>query len=210
MNEDHQTIGEIGAEMSDEDIRDEDERDEADEASVETSGETSGEGEAASGEPVPMEVKGLMMDPTSNVPIVILRDPGSSRFLPIWIGVFEANAIALCLEEVEISRPLTHDLAASLVEQLGAEVEKIVVSDLVDSTFYAEIHLRQGDQEVVVDARPSDAIALALRVDAGIEVSQTVLEKAKTDDRTEQLSKDEKIRQWLEELDPDDLGEYTM
>lgn len=187
--------------MSDEEKRNEE---------IETGGEESGEGEDAQGAPVPMEVKGLMMDPTSNVPIVILRDPQSSRFLPIWIGVFEANAIALCLEEVEISRPLTHDLAVGLVEQLGATVEKVVVSDLEDSTFYAEIHLRRGDEVVVVDSRPSDAIALALRVDAGIEVAQSVLEKAKTDDRTEQLSKDEKIRQWLEELDPDDLGEYTM
>lgn len=161
-------------------------------------------------DPVLMEIKGLMMDPVSNVPIVVLRSEQTSQFLPIWIGVFEANSIALQLEDVAPPRPMTHDLAVVLMEALGGRIEKIVVNDLVDGTFFAEIHLRDGDATKIVDSRPSDAIALALRVDAPVYVTLTVLEKARADDRTEQLSKDERLRKWLEELDPDDLGEYTM
>src|SRR5947199_7645344 len=109
-----------------------------------------------------VEIKGLMLDPSSNVPIVILRDIGSQLFLPIWIGVFEANAIALRIEGVEPPRPMTHDLLRLTIEQLGASVEKIVISDLRDNTFFALIHLRRGENAIEVDARPSDAIALAL------------------------------------------------
>lgn len=166
--------------------------------------------ESPADDPVLMEIKGLMMDPVSNVPIVVLRNEETSQFLPIWIGVFEANSIALQLEDVEPPRPMTHDLAVGLLEALEAAIERIVVTDLIDGTFYAEIHLRTNGGIRTVDSRPSDAIALALRVDAPVYVSQDVLEKAKADDRTEQLSKDEKLRQWLEDLDPDDLGEYTM
>lgn len=161
-------------------------------------------------DPVLMEIKGLMMDPVSNVPIVVLRNEKTNQFLPIWIGVFEANSIALQLEDVEPPRPMTHDLAVRLLESLEAAIERIVVTDLVDGTFFAEIHLRSNGQTKTVDSRPSDAIALALRVDAPVYVTLEVLEKARADDRTEQLSKDEKLRQWLEDLDPDDLGEYTM
>ncbi|MDA8017413.1 MAG: bifunctional nuclease family protein [Thermoanaerobaculia bacterium] len=161
-------------------------------------------------DPVLMEIKGLMMDPVSNVPIVVLRNEESNQFLPIWIGVFEANSIALQLEDVEPPRPMTHDLSVALLEAVGVAIEKVVVTDLVDGTFYAEIHLRFQDRTRKVDSRPSDAIALALRVDAPVYVSMDVLEKARADDRTEQLTKDEKIRKWLEDLDPDDLGEYTM
>jgi hypothetical protein len=151
-----------------------------------------------------------MMDPVSNVPIVVLRSEKTSQFLPIWIGVFEANSIALQLEEVEPPRPMTHDLAVDLLEALGASIERIVVTDLVDGTFFAEIHLRHKEGSRIVDARPSDALALALRVNAPVYVALAVLEKARADDRTEQLGKDEKLRQWLEDLDPDDLGEYKM
>ena len=160
--------------------------------------------------PVLMEIKGLMMDPVSNVPIVVLRNEETNQFLPIWIGVFEANSIALQLEDVEPPRPMTHDLTVGLVEAMEGVIEKIVVTDLVDGTFYAEIHLRRNGQSRTVDSRPSDAIALALRVNAPVYVTLEVLEKARADDRTEQLSKDEKLTQWLEDLDPDDLGEYTM
>lgn len=165
-------------------------------------------------DPVLMEIKGLMMDPVSNVPIVVLRSEKTNQFLPIWIGVFEANSIALQLEEIEPPRPMTHDLVLSLLNALNVRIEKIVVTDLVDGTFYAEIHLRRGgengDGEERVDSRPSDAIALALRAEAPVYVAQAVLEKARADERTEQLSKDEKLRKWLEDLDPDDLGKYTM
>ncbi|HEY4592083.1 MAG TPA: bifunctional nuclease family protein, partial [Thermoanaerobaculia bacterium] len=106
-----------------------------------------------------VEIKGLMLDPSSNVPIVILRDIGSQLFLPIWIGVFEANAIALRIEGVEPPRPMTHDLLRSVLEQLGGRVEKIVISDLRESTFFALIHVRNQERDVAIDARPSDAIA---------------------------------------------------
>ena len=119
-------------------------------------------------DPVLMEIKGLMMDPVSNVPIVVLRNEETNQFLPIWIGVFEANSIALQLEDVEPPRPMTHDLAVGLLEALEAAIERIVITDLVDGTFYAEIHLKTNGTSRTVDSRPSDAIALALRVDAPV------------------------------------------
>jgi bifunctional DNase/RNase len=157
-----------------------------------------------------VEIKGLMLDPTSNVPIVILRDIQSQLFLPIWIGVFEANAIALRIEGVEPPRPMTHDLLRSVVEQLGANVEKIVISDLKESTFFAMIHVRHGDQTVAIDARPSDAIALALRSDAPIFVLRAVLDKAQAVDLATEISDEEKLKKWLEEISPEELGKWTM
>ncbi|HYU36218.1 MAG TPA: bifunctional nuclease family protein [Thermoanaerobaculia bacterium] len=157
-----------------------------------------------------VEIKGLMLDPASNIPIVILRDIESQLFLPIWIGVFEANAIALRIEGVEPPRPMTHDLLRLVLEQLGAAVEKIVISDLRESTFFALIHLRQGAQSVTVDARPSDAIALALRTEAPIFVLRSVLDKAQAADLTAEASDEEKLKKWLEEINPDELGKWTM
>jgi len=157
-----------------------------------------------------VEIKGLMLDPSSNIPIVILRDIESQLFLPIWIGVFEANAIALRIEGVEPPRPMTHDLLRLVLEKLGATVEKIVISDLRESTFFALIHLRQGGQPVTVDARPSDAIALALRTEAPIYVLRSVLDKAQAADLTAEGSDEEKLKKWLEEISPDELGKYTM
>ncbi|HEX4962697.1 MAG TPA: bifunctional nuclease family protein, partial [Thermoanaerobaculia bacterium] len=135
-----------------------------------------------SDEELQVEIKGLMLDPSSNVPIVILRDVHSQMFLPIWIGVFEANAIALRLEGVEPPRPMTHDLLRSLLEQLGGKVEKIVISDLRESTFFAVIHVRNQSSALTIDARPSDAIALALRTESPIFVLRTVLDKAQAVD----------------------------
>lgn len=157
-----------------------------------------------------MEVKGLMLDPTSNVPIVILKQEGGKEFLPIWIGVFEANAIALKLEGVETPRPMSHDLMAQLLGSLKAKVEDVVINDLQESTFHARIRLRAGDEEILVDARPSDAIALALRVDAPIFVAEHVFQKAKAADLADRLTDEEKLKKWLEEVDPEDLGKYTM
>ncbi|MEL7060713.1 MAG: bifunctional nuclease family protein [Acidobacteriota bacterium] len=159
---------------------------------------------------IEMDVKALMTDPVSQVPIVILRNDETARFLPIWIGAAEANAIALRLQEVESPRPMTHDLMVDLVDALESEVVRIVVCDLAESTFYAEVVLERHGEEISVDSRPSDAIALALRADAPIFVLEDVLEKAKTDENTERLTEDEKIKKLLEELDPDDMGEYTM
>ena len=161
-------------------------------------------------EELQVEIKGLMLDPSSNVPIVILRDVRSQLFLPIWIGVFEANAIALRLEGVEPPRPMTHDLLRSLLEQLGGKVEKIVISDLKESTFFAMIHVRNHQGSLAVDARPSDAIALALRTEAPIYVLRSVLDKAQAVDLASDASDEDKLKKWLEEISPDDLGKWTM
>lgn len=157
-----------------------------------------------------VEIKGLMLDPSSNVPIVILRDTQSQLFLPIWIGVFEANAIALRIEGVEPPRPMTHDLLRSIVEQLGATVEKIVISDLKESTFFAVIHVRNEQGSLPIDARPSDAIALALRADAPIFVLRSVLDKAQAVDLAAEATDEEKLKKWLEEIGSDELGKWTM
>jgi uncharacterized protein len=157
-----------------------------------------------------MEIKGLMLDPSSNTPIVILKDVDSQLFLPIWIGVFEANAIALRIEGVEPPRPMTHDLLRSTLERLDARVEKIVISDLKDSTFFALIHVHRAQGEVAIDARPSDAIALALRTDAPIFVLRSVMEKAQAVDLATQATDEEKLKKWLEEISPEELGKYTM
>lgn len=157
-----------------------------------------------------VEIKGLMLDPASNIPIVILRDTQSQLFLPIWIGVFEANAIALRIEGVEPPRPMTHDLLRLVLDQLGATVEKIVISDLRESTFFALIHVRQGDKTVTVDARPSDAIALALRSEAPIYVLRSVLDKAQAADLTAESTDEEKLKKWLEDVSPEELGKWTM
>lgn len=166
---------------------------------------------SATSDELQVEIKGLMLDPSSNVPIVILRDMESQLFLPIWIGVFEANAIALRIEGVEPPRPMTHDLLRIALEELGARVEKVVICDLRDNTFYALIHLRRNGKELKIDARPSDALALALRAEAPIFVLREVLEKAQAIDLAAHTGDDEeKLKKWLEELNPEDLGKYKM
>jgi uncharacterized protein len=157
---------------------------------------------------VRMEIKGLMLDPNTNVPIVVLHDKGGDVLLPIWIGVFEANAIALRLENVETQRPMTHDLLRSTFEKLGAEVEKVVISELRDSTFYARIHVQRNGDAIEIDARPSDAIALALRSQAPIFVLAPVLEAAQAVNLA--TTDEEKLREWLEKVKPEDLGKYEM
>lgn len=157
-----------------------------------------------------MEVKGLMLDPTSNVPIVILREKDGTEFLPIWIGVFEANAIALRLEGVEPPRPMTHDLLANVLRDLGCELCRIVVTDLDDATFFARLIVRRNGEEISVDSRPSDAIALALRLDAPIFAAPGVFSKAKAADLADRVASEDKLKEWLERLDPDELGKYTM
>lgn len=158
-----------------------------------------------------MVVKGLMLDPSSNAPIVILREEGSELFLPIWIGVFEASAIQLSLEGVAAQRPMTHDLLASTFRTMGAQIEKVVIHDLLENTFFATIFARRGEETWQIDSRPSDALALALRVDAAIFVHTRVLQKAHSESGPRGSGTDEdKLKKWFEELDPDDLGKYTM
>ena len=159
---------------------------------------------------IEMTIKGLMVDPVTNMPIVILRDPDGQRVLPIWVGIFEANAIALQIENIAPPRPMTHDLLRNVITNLHAAVEKIVVSDLQDNTFYATIQLRVEGDVVTVDARPSDAIALALRVRAPIFVEDTVLDNARGIDFAPKKDDAERLTKWLESLDPEDLGKYKM
>lgn len=162
---------------------------------------------------IPMSIKGLMLDPVSNSPIVVLKDEEEKFFLPIWVGIFEANAIALQLENVSTPRPMTHDLLKSAIAQLDARVTRIVINDLRDSTFFAQIRVtvtRSGaDTMLELDARPSDAIALALRTEAPIYVAQSVLDQAQTIS-PESEDQSEKTKNWFEQLEVEDLGKYKM
>jgi bifunctional DNase/RNase len=157
-----------------------------------------------------------MIDPTSNSPIVVLRVRESDVFLPIWIGMFEASAIQMTLEGTSPPRPMTHDLLAESFASLGARVESVVIRDLVDNVFFATVHVRRGEELVEIDARPSDALALALRVDAEVFVEQQVLDRAKavdlaTVEPTDQdEGEDDRLKRWFEGLEPEDLGKYTM
>ena len=168
--------------------------------------------EKREGTQIEMTIKGLMVDPVTNTPIVILRDKDGQKVLPIWVGIFEANAIALQIENIATPRPMTHDLLRNVIHDLRAEVKKIVVCDLQENTFYALIYLAiDGRGELVaIDARPSDAIALALRTRAPIFVEETVIDHAKTVDFTTEKADADRLHKWLESLDPDDLGKYKM
>src|SRR5207302_180292 len=152
---------------------------------------------------VRMEIKGLMLDPTSNIPIVVLREQGGQVFLPIWIGVFEANAIALRIEGIEPPRPLTHDLLRSVFTHFAVEVRRVVISDLRENTFFARIEVSRAGEDSAIDARPSDAVALAVRTDAATFVRRDVLERAKAVDLATHAADDEKLKEWLEELNPE-------
>jgi len=159
---------------------------------------------------IEMSIKGLMVDPITNMPIVILRDKEGQKVLPIWVGIFEANAIALQIENISTPRPMTHDLLRNIIQDLNASVQKIVVSDLQENTFYALIYLSLNGDTVAIDARPSDAIALALRTKAPIFVEEVVIDNAKTMDPSSEKADADRLHKWLESLDPDDLGKYKM
>ena len=164
---------------------------------------------------VEMKVRGLALDPVSNMPIIVLRDEEDKRSLPIWVGIFEANAIALELEKISTPRPMTHDLIKNILESIDARVLKVVVTDLKENTFYAALHVQLGDVEYTVDSRPSDAIALALRVAAPIYVDEEVVRKAKTLDvpakEPEAVKADdpERIREWLGSIKPEDFEKFN-
>jgi bifunctional DNase/RNase len=159
---------------------------------------------------IEMTIKGLMVDPLTNTPIVILRDKEGQRVLPIWVGIFEANAIAQQIENQAPTRPMTHDLLRNVIYDLKASVKKIVVSDLQENTFYALIYLAVNGETVAIDARPSDAIALALRARAPIFVEDRVIDNAETVDMAPDKADTNRLQKWLESLDPDDLGKYKM
>ena len=160
---------------------------------------------------IEMTIKGLMVDPITNMPIIILRDTDGQKVLPIWVGIFEANAIALQIENIATPRPMTHDLLKNVISDLKASVQKVVVCDLKENTFYALVYIDVHGDTVAVDARPSDAIALALRARAPIFVEESVIENAKTVDFTNAEKPDaDRLQKWLESLDPDELGKYKM
>jgi bifunctional DNase/RNase len=159
---------------------------------------------------IEMTIKGLMIDPITNMPIVILKDKEGDRVLPIWVGVFEANAIALQIENISTPRPMTHDLLRNILNEIEADVQRIVVCELKENTFYAMIYLDREGQTMAVDARPSDAIALALRTKAPIFVEDDVVESAKGLDLSKDTTDSERLQKWLEDLNPDDLGKYKM
>jgi hypothetical protein len=160
---------------------------------------------------IEVRIRGLIMDPATNMPIVVLKDVGSDTVMPIWVGIFEANAIFNEIEKVAAARPMTHDLTRNLIRNLNAELERVVITEIRDDTFFATLWLRQGTEPLTIDARPSDAIALALRADCPIFVTEDVMQAAKlnttgpADGPTA-----EQLRGWLEGLNDEDLGRYKM
>ena len=159
---------------------------------------------------IEMAIKGLMIDQVTSTPIIVLRDKDATRVLEIWVGVFEANAIAVQIENTPAPRPMTHDLLRNVIEDLGGRVERVVISDVRESTYYAIIHLTVRGDAVAIDARPSDAIALALRTRAPILVDESVIDNAKTVDLSAERADSDRLQKWLESLDPNELGKYKM
>jgi bifunctional DNase/RNase len=160
---------------------------------------------------IEVRIRGLMMDPSTSMPIVVLKDIASDSVMPIWVGIFEANAIALEIEKVAAPRPMTHDLTRNLIRNLNARLDRVVISELKDDTFYATLWLQHGDEPLVLDARPSDALALALRADCPIYVTDEVMQKAKLSTTGQAESPTaEQLRGWLEGLNDEDLGRYKM
>ena len=159
---------------------------------------------------IEMSIKGLMIDPITNMPIIVLRDEGGQHLLPIWVGVFEANAIALQIENVQTPRPMTHDLLRNVIADMEGTVERIVVCDLKENTFYATIHIRSPKRAWAIDARPSDAIALALRAQAKIFVEEAVIAGAQGVEASKDSMDVGRLRKWLEGLSDEQLGKYKM
>ena len=158
---------------------------------------------------IEVRIRGLMMDPATNMPIIMLKDVSSDAVLPIWVGIFEANAIASEIEKISAPRPMTHDLARNMMRHLNAELERVVITEIKDDTFYAVLWLKQNDEPVVLDARPSDAIALALRADCPIYVADQVMQSAKLNPSAQAEGPTaDQLRGWLEGLNDEDLGRY--
>jgi uncharacterized protein len=159
---------------------------------------------------VKMMVRGLALDPITNMPIIILKDVEDRKALPIWVGIFEANAIALELEKIATPRPMTHDLIKNILDRLGAVVQQVTINDLRDNTFYAILEISINGNRISIDSRPSDAIAIALRVSAPIFVDEGVIVKAKNIDVSDEKEENDRWRDWLENLKPEDFGKYRM
>jgi hypothetical protein len=159
---------------------------------------------------VEMRIQGLMLDPITQGPLIVLRDPRTDSKLPIWVGAFEANAIATEMERIRMPRPSTHDLLRDVIRELGARLTKVVITDLQDNVFFATLFLETAAGPKQIDARPSDAIALALRWDAPIYAAEDVIQAAQSIDLTQGYKDTERFRQWLESLDESDLGKYEI
>lgn len=160
---------------------------------------------------IEMKIRGLMVDPSTQMPIIILKDANGDALLPIWVGPYEANAIAMEIEKSSAPRPMTHDLLKSLMQGLNAQLQRVVVSELRDDTFYAVIWMEQQGEIVTLDARPSDALALALRADCPIFVEEEVLRAAKVlPHPVDSPAGSAELRKWLENLGDEDLGRYKM
>jgi len=159
---------------------------------------------------VEMKIRGLMMDPMTNMPIVVLKDLSGDSVLPIWVGIYEANAIALEIEKVTTPRPMTHDLIKVVLMGLDTSIRKVVVNELKDDTFYAMIWLERDGRLISVDSRPSDALALALRHDCPIFVDEKVLQSSRNSATVSEKVNNEELRKWLENLNDEDLGRYKM
>jgi uncharacterized protein len=160
---------------------------------------------------VEVRIRGLMMDPATNMPIVVLKDVSSETVMPIWVGIFEANAIAIEIEKLAAARPMTHDLTRNLIRHLNGTLERVVITELKDDTFFAVLWMKQDNEFITVDARPSDAIALALRADCPIYVSEQVLQSAKLNTSgPPEGPTAEQLRGWLEGLNDEDMGRYKM
>ena len=159
---------------------------------------------------VEMKIRGLMMDPVTNMPIVILKDVAGDSVLPIWVGIYEANAIALEIQKVTTPRPMTHDLLKNVLTGLDTAVHKVVVTELREDTFFAVIWLERDGRIISIDSRPSDALALALRVDCPIFVEDDVLKSSKLASSVSDRVSSEELRKWLENLNDEDLGRYKM
>jgi bifunctional DNase/RNase len=159
---------------------------------------------------VEMKIRGLMMDPVTNNPIVVLKDVNGTAILPIWVGIYEANAIALEIEKVATPRPMTHDLIRNLLFGLEAGVKKVVVSELKEDTFYAVIWVERNGEMISIDSRPSDALAVALRLDCPIYVEDAVLKTSKDASALAEAGNNQELRKWLENLSDEDLGRYKM
>src|ERR1041385_2562314 len=157
-----------------------------------------------------MKIRGLMMDPITNMPIVILKEAAGAGILPIWVGVYEANAIMIEIEKVVTPRPMTHDLLKNVLVGLDAHVQKIVVTNIKDDTFYAVIWLERDGALISVDSRPSDALALALRIDCPIFVEEEVLKSSRSQANSQDRINNEELKRWLENLNDEDLGKYKM
>lgn len=164
---------------------------------------------------IEMKVAGLTMDPLTNTPIVILKDMDNKRAIPIWIGLYEATAIATEMEQISFSRPMTHDLLRDILYSLAVAVDKVEIIDIRNNTFFANIHLKQEGRLIIVDSRPSDAIALALRAKVSIFVDEKVIDKSRNVDfglKDEDIDdiKKEKLKEFLENLSQEDFGKYKM